>query len=152
MLRLARYKPALLYALKIWLTSVLLAPPIWYYTFGVRDESFPFIAGTFSTYYEIITLFGILFLVPGFLFFSAAVIFIERRPWRRKYKRFATAGLAAGLSFLFSYSLDAGGDGWSFVVFAASYMVLQVAAVFVYRWPDRWHPGTGRPHPFGGSS
>jgi hypothetical protein len=133
MLKLARYKPALLYALKVWLTSVLLAPPIWYYTFGVRDESLLFIAGTFWEYFGIITLFGILYSVPGFFFFSAAVIFIERRPWRRQYKRFAAAGLAAGLSFLFSYSLDAGGDGWSFVVFAGSYMLLQVAAVFVYR-------------------
>ncbi|HEX9514137.1 MAG TPA: hypothetical protein VF939_26780 [Puia sp.] len=129
-------KAVFLYPLQVWLTSALIGPILWFLSPGISDHSLL----TFVQFYWLALVFGFMFSFPSFLLLWAGVAYINRRTWRLLFKKLVVAGWAMSLAIapflLISDWREPILQGPN-LAFIGSYVGPLLAAVFLFRWPEK---------------
>jgi hypothetical protein len=124
-----------LYALKVWLTTLVLGPMLW--LLFVRKDG---IRGGYLDVYVYVFYLGIAFSFPCFLLFWLGVRQVERQSWGLPCKKLAACVVAETLAVLLFVAvmlyLRAIPNRYT-LPFMLGYLSALLAAVFVYRWPAK---------------
>ena len=134
----AKSKTAFLYSIQVWLTSALTGPMLWYFSPAINKGAHSF--STFFQFYGAALLFVFMFSFPSFLLLFAGVVYIDRRAWQLLTRKFVITGWAFVLAivpFLVIFDWDRSLVSVSALFFAGAYIVPLVAAIFLFRWPQK---------------
>jgi len=126
---------AFLYALKIWLTSLVLGPFGWYLAPHSRDEVLQYFHDMF--YYASIV--ALWYSWPCFLLLWLEVYVVEKRVWGVGIKKLATSVvcLFLALAAIRGFMWDGIDEPKYILCILGSYVVSVQAGVWVWKWPGR---------------
>ncbi|HLZ85984.1 MAG TPA: hypothetical protein VKQ52_02035 [Puia sp.] len=130
------------YCLKVWLTSVVLGPVI-FWCWEIPDI---LTLSSFLAYLGIAILYGLVFSLLSFLLLWAGIAFLYRRGWPLTRQRLAAACWGLTLTLVPFLVLFARADSVmqpDSVHLSLSYLFPILVGIFVYQWPGR-RPRTER--------